>query len=324
MAFTNETLIKFHKKIMKIFAQLWKGLYKSPMVTKVFLGLCILLLIVQFYKRPIGREGFQQKEKFVLKEGNDIYDEFYVDIYDDLVYDSQKNDFELREIKQVTQMKGGESSVLDVGCGTGHHVKKLNADGIQCVGIDKSKSMIAKCKGKYPKLDFKQSDVGQSIQFPPNSFSHILALYFSLYYIQDKKTFFQNSFQWLKSGGYLAIHLVNRDKFDPIINVSNPLHMVSPQKYAKERITNSVVKFNDFQYKADFKYKKGDNKAYFEETFKDDATGNVRKNNHTLFMETQKQILNLAKQCGFILQGKIDMVPVQYEYQYIYILKKPE
>ena len=30
------------------------------------------------------------------------------------------------------------------------------------------------------------------------------------------------------------------------------------------------------------------------------------------------------KENGFILLGKIDMVPVQYEYQYLYILQKPE
>ena len=41
-------------------------------------------------------------------------------------------------------------------------------------------------------------------------------------------------------------------------------------------------------------------------------------------METQKKILALAKQTGFILKGKIDLVKAMYEYQYIYILYKPE
>ena len=40
-------------------------------------------------------------------------------------------------------------------------------------------------------------------------------------------------------GGYLILHLVNRDKFDPILNAADPLHLVSAQKHAKEkRITN--------------------------------------------------------------------------------------
>jgi ubiquinone/menaquinone biosynthesis C-methylase UbiE len=324
MANLLELFNKFQKNSMKMFSRGWKTLYKAPVITKVIILLCVLIIIVQYYNPSTRIEGFSQKEKFITKKGNDIYDDFYVDIYDDLVYDSQKNAFELNEIKSITQMNPKKSIILDIGCGTGHHIGNLHKSGFSCVGIDKSSAMIQKCKNKYPDVSFKQNDVLESIQFQPNTFTQILSLYFTIYYIQDKKTFFENVYQWLKPGGYLAIHLVNRDKFDPIINVSNPLHIISPQKYAKERITNSVVKFNDFQYKADFKYNKGDNKAYFEETFKDDATGNVRKNEHIFYMETQKHILNIAKQCGFILHGKIDMVPVQYEYQYIYILQKPE
>ena len=41
-------------------------------------------------------------------------------------------------------------------------------------------------------------------------------------------------------------------------------------------------------------------------------------------MPTQKKILALAKQLGFILKGKADLVNVQYEYQYLYFLYKPE
>ena len=41
-------------------------------------------------------------------------------------------------------------------------------------------------------------------------------------------------------------------------------------------------------------------------------------------MPTQKHILSLAKSVGFILKGKVDMVSAQYEYQYLYILYKPE
>ena len=123
-------------------------------------------------------------------------------------------------------------------------------------------------------------------------------------------------------GGYLVLHLVNRDKFDPILNAADPLHLVSAQKYAKQRITNSLVKFKDFQYKANFSLDKSKNLAEFDETFKDDKSGHVRQNKHKLNMETQKHILSLAKNVGFILQGKIDMVTAQYQYQYIYLLYK--
>ena len=117
--------------------------------------------------------------------------------------------------------------------------------------------------------------------------------------------------------------MVNRDKFDPIIPPSDPLVVVSAQKYAKKRITNSQVKFQDFMYKANFSLIKNNNIAKFEETFTDNATNHVRKNEHTLYMEPQKSILSKAKSIGFILEGHVDMVECRHEYQYLYFLKKP-
>ena len=41
-------------------------------------------------------------------------------------------------------------------------------------------------------------------------------------------------------------------------------------------------------------------------------------------MIPQKEIISMAKQAGFILQGKIDLVQTQYGYQYLYLMYKPE
>ena len=40
-------------------------------------------------------------------------------------------------------------------------------------------------------------------------------------------------------------------------------------------------------------------------------------------MSTQSDILNIAKNVGFIIQSKINLVECQYDYQYIYVLQKP-
>ena len=184
--------------------------------------------------------------------------------------------------------------------------------------------MVTRAKNKYKNYRFKQGDALESILYPSNTFTAITCLYFTLYYIKDKTTFFQNCYNWLKPGGYLVIHLVNRDKFDPILNTADPLHLISAQKYAKKRITNSLVKFKDFQYKANFDLDKNNNLAEFNETLKDDKTGHVRQNKHKFFMDTQKHILGIAKNTGFILKGKIDMISAQYQYQYLYILYKPQ
>jgi hypothetical protein len=40
-------------------------------------------------------------------------------------------------------------------------------------------------------------------------------------------------------------------------------------------------------------------------------------------MESQESILMEAQEAGFILQGQADLTKAQYEYQYLYILTKP-
>ena len=216
------------------------------------------------------------------------------------------------------------SNILDVGSGTGEIVDLFHTKGFKSQGLEISSAMVKQSGKKYPHLTFSQGDVMKSMNFEMNTFTHITSLYFTIYYMEDKLQFFKNCYSWLMPGGSLIVHLVNRDKFDPILNVADPLVWVSPQKYAKQRITSSVVKFKDFQYKANFEFDKKNNMAEFAETMKDDKTGNIRKNIHKLHMPTQKKILSMAKSVGFILKGKIDLVNVQYEYQYLYILYKPQ
>lgn len=125
---------------------------------------------------------------------------------------------------------------------------------------------------------------------------------------------------WLMPGGFLIVHLVDKYKFDPILPPGNPLYVVSPQKYAKERITSTKITFNDFVYNSNFKLDK--DIAIFEEKFKFND-GKVRKQEQTLYMEDLPTITNMAQDAGFLIQGKINMVNCAYENQYLYIFVKP-
>ena len=312
------------RKLVKNIRQLIKKFTKSSLwfkMTVVVLFILLLLVITNKYKPT--KENFIQKKKFEMKVGPEIYDKFYASIYNDLVYDEVKNEYEVGEIINATHPTN-QSLILDIGSGTGQHVAALNDAGYPTVGLDLSPSMVGIAKKKYPNLKFKQGSALEFMLYPADSFTHILCLYFTIYYIKDKSRFISNCFDWLKPGGYFVLHLVNRDKFDPILNTADPLQLVSAQRYAKKRITNSLIKFNDFKYRADFKLNKKNDTATFEEIFKDDKTKHIRQNIHKMYMQTQKHILSIAKENGFILLGKIDMVPVQYEYQYLYILQKPE
>jgi SAM-dependent methyltransferase len=293
---------------------------------KILLFIALLLITIVFFKSiqipGINKEGFMTApDKFLFKTGNDVYDDFYANIYDYLVFNNIKNSYEIGEI--VNSTTPSETSViLDVGCGTGHHVGTMSEQNLNVLGIDISPAMIQKAKENYPNFNFRVGNALNTTEFNHQTFTHILCLYFTIYYFPDKRRFFDNCMDWLMPGGCLVVHLVDREKFDPILPPGNPLYIVSPQKYAKQRITTTKVTFNDFVYNSDFKFNKDENIATFDEKFKFND-GKVRKQEQKLYMEDTQDILTIAQQCGFILQGKIDLVHCAYENQYLYILVKP-
>ena len=268
-------------------------------------------------------EGFSQKQEIMVYNNNNLYDKFYANVYSVIFDNQEKNLYELDKIVSITKMNK-KSNVLDIGSGTGFHVNVLTREGIPTTGVDLSKAMVNKANELYPKSSFKQGDILKLLDMdlisPSEKFTHIMLLYFTIYYIKNKQLLFENCFNLLDKGGYLAIHLVDKNRFDTLLDVSNPLVGVDVQKYAKKRITNSVVKFKNFDYNANFTLDKNDI-CRFTETFKK-KDGKTRINKHTLFMNTQKEILSMAKMIGFTIKAQINLSGVNHKNQYIYILHK--
>jgi len=307
---------------MKIISSLNK-VYKETSNWGKVLFFAVLLLIAVMIWQPINkREGFTDSNDFTFKQGDQVYDEFYSQIYDHLVFNGVKDEYEIGQIMKTTNPTE-ESIILDVGSGTGHHVANLNKKGIHAIGVDNSKYMIDKATELYPDYDFVNGDVLKATLFHPESFTHVLCLYFTIYYIKDKSGFFRNAYNWLMPGGYLVVHLVDKNNFDPIIPPANPLIMLTPQRYAKDRITKSKVTFDDFKYDANFVLENNTNNAKFVETFKNKQTGKIfRKQEHHMYMESEDKIIELAKQNGFSLDQKIDLIKSGYEYNYLYVFTK--
>ena len=303
-------------------SSLVKMFKKMNLIEKLFYttALAVIVIVVANYAKP-KQEGFKEKREVKVKTGPEIYDDFYVSIYDDLLYSDIKNNYEIGQILNIVNPTQ-QSRILDIGSGTGHHVNLLTARGYDTIGLDISPSMIKNAKGAYPSLNFMQGDALNGMLFSPDSFTLITCLYFTIYYFKDKRRFFDNCMKWLMPGGCMAIHLVDRHNFDPIIPAGDPLVVVSAQSYAKERITSTVVDFDTHEYKANFALE-GPKNAVLYETFKNKTSGDVRKNEHRLHMGTQKEILAEAKAAGFIFLAQIDLIKCQYDNQFIYILQKP-
>ena len=288
----------------------------------VLSGLLLWFVLTEHGRRL--KEGFapEPKQEFTLKKGPDIYDDFYVSVYDDLVFDELKNDFEVGAIVSSTKPTQ-KSVIMDIGSGTGHQAASLHERGFNVAGLDISPAMVEAARKKHPGVTYKQGDALHGNLFAPSSFTHITCLYFTLYYMRDKRQFFTNCYTWLMPGGYLVIHLVDRSAFDPTIPAGNALAIIDPQHYARKRITRTRVEFDKESYTADFSLDESDGTAIFSEVFKSPQTGRVRKNEHLLYMPTQKTIIREAREAGFILLSKSHMDDCGYENQFMYVLQKP-
>ena len=80
-----------------------KTLYNSSIWCKVVLVFAIVIAYYLINKTPTTVEGFIQQQKFLLKQGKEVYDPFYASVYDDLIYDRVRNEYEVGQIIQSTR-----------------------------------------------------------------------------------------------------------------------------------------------------------------------------------------------------------------------------
>jgi ubiquinone/menaquinone biosynthesis C-methylase UbiE len=185
------------------------------------------------------------ESKFSVKSSiSDVFDNFYANIYDDLLYYNFKNKYEIGVLLQNTNPTS-QSIILDIGSGTGNYVGNLASKGYIVKGIDISPSMIKKAKQKYPEFanNFIQGDALNINMINPSSLTHINCMDYTIYYIQNKPMFFQNCMNWLMPGGYLLVHLVDRNSFNYTIPSSG---LFNNDKNSEKKLSNTRIIQNKF------------------------------------------------------------------------------
>ena len=267
------------------------------------------------FMNPDGPDG----DTVVL--GNEhLYDEFYAKVYDMVVDGAVRQEMETSLTLTWAKSYRPEPNtihVLDAGCGTGHDAEFFRKAGCgKVVGIDTSDAMIAAARKKYPKGDYRVGDIEQMGQFAAGEFNLVTMYYFTYYYLRDPDMAFKNMFQCLEPGGCLVIHLVNREKFDPILESASPFVGFSVQKYAKDRrITDSKVAFDKFDYTASFNHEGAH--AEFREVFKF-KNGKMRRQVHRMNIPRMEEVVSRAEANGFVYKQFIDLMAIGYEYQYLF------
>ena len=127
--------------------------------------------------------------------------------YYDLIYHWKDYKTEADKIKEIIEKyeRSDGNNLLDVGCGTGMHVKYFK-DDFTCMGIDINNEMVEVARNNVQDVVFEQGDM---IDFNLNKeFDVILCLFSSIGYVKTysnlEKTFL-NFGNHLKKGGVLIV-----------------------------------------------------------------------------------------------------------------------
>ena len=109
----------------------------------------------------------------------------------------------LDEIKSFSSLFKPNSTILDLGCGSGYITDYLNKQNLNAIGIDFSSEMLNIAKEKYPQVKFLLDDfMNINDSFKENSVDGIISIY-SLYFIPREKMdeFFKKISIILREGG---------------------------------------------------------------------------------------------------------------------------
>lgn len=273
------------------------------------------------------KEGFTDKEETTYLTNDTLYDKFYASVYDMLTQQQTRTAAKVALMFTEWQKKAWkpeQMDVLDAGCGTGVASAAFAKMKVKSVlALDKSTAMIDKAKygnRQNPTVTFRVADLNNPSALNGQEVTHAACLYFTLYYLPDKEAFFRNMYLWVKPGGEMVVEVVNKYKFDPLLESASPLAGFSLQKYAKKRLTESKVTFDKFDYTGRFDLY--DPNAEFIETFRF-KDGKIRRQKHKLTMPTMEEIVKMGQAAGWTYVKYIDLVSVGFEYSYLLFFRHP-
>ena len=318
----------------------------GTMWPRILAGIVIVLCVIYVYevvksKRKRQKLDLEGVEGFVGGAGgidqridDKCYDLFYAKVYDALVQPTARAALETKVALEWLDKAGRvreDLRVADIGCGTGIHVELFARERVRSVtGFDKSADMIAQANRMYVKetgekegtvspRTYLVGDATVATMATAEQFDLISMYYFTIYMVPDRTQMLKNIFLWLAPGGVFVVHIVNKLKFDPVLESASPFVGFSVQKYADERITKSTVTFDEFEYTGDFQLH--GSRAMYEEEFKF-KDGSRRRHEQRVWMPNIDAIVAEITGVGFKMAHHSDMTAIGYEYQYLFIFQK--
>ena len=194
---------------------------------KELLTISLIALTYYVYKDKVDDtnelynvEGFEQNDKYIFKNNNDCFDDFYISMYNTIYNTYKQFPIELEHIIKST-MPTNNSVILDLCSRTGLFVNELNKYNYNAHGLENCNNMIEFSNNNYPKNNIIKGTITDPMTFNINSFTHIICNNFNIYRFKDKGLMFRHCYYWLKPNGYFIVHLIDPYKFDTKIFKKN-------------------------------------------------------------------------------------------------------
>jgi len=276
----------------------------------------------QFFSET-PKEGFIQRKPYLLKQGLLANDAFYSEIYDELYQPQKYSEYDVLKIIQFTSPSVQKSLFLDIGSGTGSTIHQLHSFGYKASGVDLSEAMVSYSNKKYPDTKTLVGDITlDPMLYETHTFSHILCTHYTIYEFptDKKKTLLSHCFHWLKPGGYMILHLVDRDQYKTILPSAQEQYVGD-----KTRVLETMIDYSTFSFRNVFRFPSTSNEVFHSEKFTDHNSDKVRENERTLWMEPKQDIVAMATAIGFQPFAEVDYGDSfrKDPHEYLIILKKP-
>ena len=215
----------------------------------LFVILSIYLCYITNYNNIENYYNFDEKREksLQLEELPDNYDNRYVRLSDIILDEPEIYRADIIHIKDITKINKN-SILLDAGCGSGKHFQVIRDlyPEIAIEGVDISKSMIEKSRIRNPGDNFICTSLSTSELYKKKIFTHVLFLHDAIHLNTSSEisSILNNFNKWLKSGGYLSLHILNPNKLDP-----------GPRKFsqyfiAEDGTRHSLTYFESFVHEA--------------------------------------------------------------------------
>lgn len=304
--------------------------YFPHLITLVLLAVSVYILLWIDQNTPShggvteGFEGnFSQLRGKIseIKQYPETMDPVYTRLAELVSNEPQVFKYDIEKLKSVTDVNEN-STILDAGCGPGRHLEQIIklCPGTMVEGVDRSKNMVKRAMIRNPGAEVTTASLTGPGLYKPSSLTHIFALHETLNHNTPAEInkILSNFYNWLKPGGYLAVHLLDPKNLDP-----GPREFSQYFK-APDGSRHSLTYFEAFTHEAWWEKEKGRPNMYrYCEKFTF-PNKKVKIKTHQLWIPARQDMASLIMNNGFRLREIIDMDGVEAPDFSLYVFRRQD